>query len=224
MGASSAGTLRLLAVALLIRIHPRAAAAATVTRAAWLHTQLLATHQLEQRLYTASRACGKKTPATLKSSGGKSNIQIHTDELPRFMRTTADGCVLLQIHATPGAKTSSIGDSELTVHIAAPPREGAANEELLEFVADACDPCRRTDAYGSIAAVAAGGALTGEITVRKAQDLGFGLEWRLQNKQLESDTSSDSNSANSDCMARGSSTKWRCQKFWMDRCMGPAAM
>ncbi|KAL8424378.1 hypothetical protein Efla_000835 [Eimeria flavescens] len=94
------------------------------------------------------KARGKKTAAaakdTSKSSGNSSSSSSGSSSsssgLPAFMRLTPDNNVLLHIHALPGAKTSSVSafactDTELTIHIAAPPREGAANEELLDFVA-----------------------------------------------------------------------------------------
>ena len=40
--------------------------------------------------------------------------------------------------AAAAAAAFECTDSEIDIHIAAPPREGAANEELVDFVADAC--------------------------------------------------------------------------------------
>ncbi|EGT53939.1 hypothetical protein CAEBREN_29926 [Caenorhabditis brenneri] len=52
----------------------------------------------------------------------------------------SEGRIGLRIHAKPGAKKScvvAIGDSEVDVAIGAPPREGAANEELISYLMQA---------------------------------------------------------------------------------------
>ena len=52
----------------------------------------------------------------------------------------------LRVHAQPGARRTEIrgmhGDA-IKIRVAAPPAEGAANEALLEFVADALQVPRR---------------------------------------------------------------------------------
>ncbi|KAK6725767.1 hypothetical protein RB195_004219 [Necator americanus] len=48
-----------------------------------------------------------------------------------------NGNIVLRILAKPGAKVSAVtdvGESEIGVAIAAPPREGEANEELVDYM------------------------------------------------------------------------------------------
>ncbi|KAJ1373702.1 hypothetical protein KIN20_036181 [Parelaphostrongylus tenuis] len=48
-----------------------------------------------------------------------------------------NGHIALRIFAKPGAKINSVtnvGDDEISVAIAAPPREGEANEELVDYM------------------------------------------------------------------------------------------
>ncbi|PIO69696.1 TIGR00251 family protein [Teladorsagia circumcincta] len=48
-----------------------------------------------------------------------------------------NGNILLRILAKPGAKMSAVtdvGDDEVGIAIAAPPREGEANEELVDYM------------------------------------------------------------------------------------------
>ncbi|EPB66839.1 hypothetical protein ANCCEY_14068 [Ancylostoma ceylanicum] len=48
-----------------------------------------------------------------------------------------NGNIVLRILAKPGAKVSAVtdvGESEVGVAIAAPPREGEANEELIDYM------------------------------------------------------------------------------------------
>ncbi|CAI5437942.1 unnamed protein product [Caenorhabditis angaria] len=48
-----------------------------------------------------------------------------------------EGRIGLRIHAKPGAKKScvvGIGETEIDISIGAPPREGAANEELISYL------------------------------------------------------------------------------------------
>jgi uncharacterized protein (TIGR00251 family) len=53
--------------------------------------------------------------------------------------TNKDGSVRFEVHAKPRAKKSRIGgvraDGSLEVALAAPPVDGAANEELVRFLA-----------------------------------------------------------------------------------------
>lgn len=57
-----------------------------------------------------------------------------------FLRTDADGAVLLKVAARPGASRSAVqglvGDA-LKVAIQAPPEKGKANDELVRFLAKA---------------------------------------------------------------------------------------
>jgi uncharacterized protein (TIGR00251 family) len=59
-----------------------------------------------------------------------------------------DGVVRLQIHAKPRAKKSRVvrvrEDGSLEVALAAPPVDGAANEELVRVLARALDVARRS--------------------------------------------------------------------------------
>ncbi|KAI6242878.1 hypothetical protein M3Y99_00196900 [Aphelenchoides fujianensis] len=49
------------------------------------------------------------------------------------------GQIVLRIHATPGAKRSaitSVDGEAVNVSLAAPPRDGQANQELIDFMSD----------------------------------------------------------------------------------------
>lgn len=53
--------------------------------------------------------------------------------------THKDGAIRFEVHAKPKARQSAIVDTEadaLAVRIAAPPVDGAANAELIRFLAD----------------------------------------------------------------------------------------
>ncbi|KAK1938374.1 hypothetical protein X943_000660 [Babesia divergens] len=55
------------------------------------------------------------------------------------LATAQDGALLLKVRVKPGAKfTQLVGEFEdpLGVQVAAPPREGACNEALVEFIGD----------------------------------------------------------------------------------------
>lgn len=60
-------------------------------------------------------------------------------EVPRRFFTEVDGGLRLAIQVVPGARRSAIADTHgeaLRLRIAAPPVEGAANDELRRFIAD----------------------------------------------------------------------------------------
>lgn len=65
---------------------------------------------------------------------------------PLRLVLTPDGAVRFEVHATPRARTSSIvgvRNGALAVRIAAPPADGAANDELLATLANALGLARR---------------------------------------------------------------------------------
>ncbi|GMR42809.1 hypothetical protein PMAYCL1PPCAC_13004, partial [Pristionchus mayeri] len=75
---------------------------------------------------------GKKPP----SSSVPSPVSLVSD-CSRSVEELEKGKFAIRIHAKPGAKLSAItdcGEEEIGVAIAAPPREGQANETLIEFM------------------------------------------------------------------------------------------
>lgn len=55
--------------------------------------------------------------------------------------STPTACVHIRVKAKPGAKQTAITDiskedEAIGIQLAAPPREGAANEELISFIAE----------------------------------------------------------------------------------------
>ncbi|PFH34894.1 ACR, YggU family COG1872 domain-containing protein [Besnoitia besnoiti] len=94
-----------------------------------------------------SSSTGRPAPAKNKSEGAnkagrkdEKGASSSQPELPRFMRIV-DGGMTIAVHAKPGAKQSQIPAvseqaEQLDIQINAPAREGAANEELCDFIAD----------------------------------------------------------------------------------------
>ncbi|TKR96146.1 hypothetical protein L596_010208 [Steinernema carpocapsae] len=81
-------------------------------------------------LSSAPRMAKKKPTPVAQAVPVKPEGPIFTD--PKT------GEITLRIHAKPGAKISAItdvGEQEIGVAIAAPPRDGQANEELIESMA-----------------------------------------------------------------------------------------
>uniref|UniRef100_A0A1I7XPU5 UPF0235 protein C15orf40 homolog n=1 Tax=Heterorhabditis bacteriophora TaxID=37862 RepID=A0A1I7XPU5_HETBA len=80
-----------------------------------------------------------KRPA-ISSAMGKAAKTAGTKaekETESAISVNKNGQIVLRIHAKPGARLNAITDvseSEVGVAIAAPPREGQANEELLHFI------------------------------------------------------------------------------------------
>ncbi|PAV77528.1 hypothetical protein WR25_02553 [Diploscapter pachys] len=73
-------------------------------------------------------------PSSSAKSGGTSSTESGVE---KAISLNGQKQIVLRIHAKPGAKISAVtdvGESEIGVAIAAPPREGAANEELVEFI------------------------------------------------------------------------------------------
>ena len=55
------------------------------------------------------------------------------------IRKSPDGSITLQLHVKPGAKLSritNIDDHQIGMQIAAPPRDGEANEEVIRYTAE----------------------------------------------------------------------------------------
>ncbi|KAE9554595.1 hypothetical protein FO519_002155 [Halicephalobus sp. NKZ332] len=80
---------------------------------------------------------------TKKSSKKTANLAVVADPStsisPQAVSTNDKGQIVLRIHAKPGAKKSAVtdfGKEEIGVAIAAPPRDGAANEELIQTMMD----------------------------------------------------------------------------------------
>uniref|UniRef100_A0A914Z696 Uncharacterized protein n=1 Tax=Panagrolaimus superbus TaxID=310955 RepID=A0A914Z696_9BILA len=75
--------------------------------------------------------------STKKSSKNASKVDSDvatTSNSQSAVSVNENGQIILRIHAKPGAKKSAItdvGEEEIGVSIAAPPRDGAANEELI---------------------------------------------------------------------------------------------
>jgi uncharacterized protein (TIGR00251 family) len=75
------------------------------------------------------------------TKGNKKGVEAIVPALPQLssVTTTASGNIRIVIEARPNAKTSSIsdfGNDAIGVRIAAPPRDGEANEELVRFLAE----------------------------------------------------------------------------------------
>jgi uncharacterized protein len=65
---------------------------------------------------------------------------------PLSLVVTRDGAVRFEVHASPRARTSTIvgvRNGALAVRLAAPPADGAANDELLATLASALGLARR---------------------------------------------------------------------------------
>ncbi|KAF8359007.1 hypothetical protein PRIPAC_94002, partial [Pristionchus pacificus] len=76
------------------------------------------------------RGGGRKTPPPTV-------IPALLSDCTRSVEETEKGKFSIRIHAKPGAKMSAVtdcGEEEIGVAIAAPPREGQANETLIEFM------------------------------------------------------------------------------------------
>lgn len=59
--------------------------------------------------------------------------------MTRAVEGKPDGSLLIRLHVKPGAKRSrvtDVGETSVGLAVAAPPREGEANEEVLQFTAD----------------------------------------------------------------------------------------
>jgi hypothetical protein len=87
----------------------------------------------------AAIAQRKAFETQLRASGAKA-VGASTDVLRSDLRlaSQSDGTVRLEVRATPRARASSIvgvREGALAVRLAAPPADGAANEELVDFLA-----------------------------------------------------------------------------------------
>lgn len=74
------------------------------------------------------------------------NSQPCPEQTASPLATSKDGGILLKVRVKPGAKfTQLVGNfgDPLEVQVAAPPREGACNEALVEFVSDILKVKRR---------------------------------------------------------------------------------
>jgi hypothetical protein len=68
------------------------------------------------------------------------NPSILVDSLPAIVRDGERGA-LLTVHVQPGAsRTECVGihGDAIKIRLAAPPIDGAANDELIRFIADQC--------------------------------------------------------------------------------------
>jgi|SRR5690606_14488911 uncharacterized protein (TIGR00251 family) len=86
--------------------------------------------------FKQAKNLAKAASKSLKSSKPP---QSSTSNVPASIAPYGKDGVKITIHAKPGAKQNSITsitDSEVSVQIAAPPREGEANTELREYFAD----------------------------------------------------------------------------------------
>jgi len=75
----------------------------------------------------------------LKNSGNSKSIKSEKEEIqiPGSIQAIRDGVVKISVQAKPNAKTSAITETNneyIGVAIAAPPRDGEANEELISFM------------------------------------------------------------------------------------------
>ncbi|EYC23472.1 hypothetical protein Y032_0015g2666 [Ancylostoma ceylanicum] len=69
--------------------------------------------------------------------GSKSSSLNKMSRQDAAVSVDKNGNIVLRILAKPGAKVSAVtdvGESEVGVAIAAPPREGEANEELIDYM------------------------------------------------------------------------------------------
>uniref|UniRef100_A0A914X2D7 Uncharacterized protein n=1 Tax=Plectus sambesii TaxID=2011161 RepID=A0A914X2D7_9BILA len=85
-----------------------------------------------------SRNKSKSAGSTGASGGSKSTLGCaESNDVPQALSVNQLGDVVLRIHAKPGAKRSAVlgVTDEVSVAIAAPPRDGEANQELIEFIA-----------------------------------------------------------------------------------------
>ena len=69
------------------------------------------------------------------------NPKIHPSDLPAFLRAQPDG-VLLSLKLQPRASKNEIGEplgDELKIKVTAPPVDAAANQALIELLAEKLD-------------------------------------------------------------------------------------
>src|SRR2546430_11504132 len=91
----------------------------------------------------------KKTPANGRSILRTTAVTpLHSPtmqaapNLPPYLRMQPDGAVLLALKVQPRASKNEIGEAlgkELKIKITAPPVDSAANEALVEFLAEKLD-------------------------------------------------------------------------------------
>eukprot|EP00823_Brevimastigomonas_motovehiculus_P000610 TRINITY_DN1075_c0_g1_i1.p1 TRINITY_DN1075_c0_g1~~TRINITY_DN1075_c0_g1_i1.p1 ORF type:complete len:151 (+),score=46.28 TRINITY_DN1075_c0_g1_i1:65-517(+) len=95
---------------------------------------------------SSSSSSKKKIAAKNNTSASNTETQTKTDikdskeaksELPTYVEQSKDGSVRLSVNVKPGAKKSEVVSlsPDLEVRLAAQPREGEANKELQEFMA-----------------------------------------------------------------------------------------
>ncbi|TPX33678.1 hypothetical protein SmJEL517_g03494 [Synchytrium microbalum] len=82
---------------------------------------------------------GKDSKKSASSSKSKVNEPVKEAIVDSPISLLKDGGVKISVHVKPGAKTTQVtdfGDDSVGIQLAAQPKEGEANQELVDFLSE----------------------------------------------------------------------------------------